>query len=63
MQYGPVEQAVRLGWPASRVMVIDEDLGRSASSAPGQPRLQRLVTEITMGHVGLVAHRDVTAGR
>src|SRR5918994_429514 len=54
LQYGLVERAVALGWPASRVLVIDEDLGRSGSSAAGRVGFGRLVTEITMGHVGLV---------
>src|SRR5215218_2567626 len=54
LQYGLVERAVGLGWPASRVLVIDEDLGRSGSSAAGRVGFGRLVTEITMGHVGLV---------
>jgi DNA invertase Pin-like site-specific DNA recombinase len=54
LQYGLVERAVTLGWPASRVMVIDEDLGKSGSSAAGRAGFQRLVTEITLGHVGLV---------
>ena len=42
----------RLG--ASRVMVIDEDLGRSAANAAERPGFARLVAELTMGHVGLV---------
>jgi DNA invertase Pin-like site-specific DNA recombinase len=54
LQYGLVERAVALGWPSSRVMVIDEDLGRSAANAAARPGFARLVTEITMGHVGLV---------
>jgi DNA invertase Pin-like site-specific DNA recombinase len=54
LQYALVERAVGLGWPAGRVMVIDEDLGKSAASATGRAGFQRLVTEITMGHVGLV---------
>ena len=54
LQYGLVERAVGLGWPASRVLVIDEDLGKSGASAAGRVGFQRLVTEITMGHVGLV---------
>jgi DNA invertase Pin-like site-specific DNA recombinase len=54
LQYGLVERAVGLGWPTSRVLVIDEDLGKSGSSAAGRVGFQRLVTEITMGHVGLV---------
>ncbi len=54
LQYGLVERAVALGWPASRVVVIDEDLGKSGASATGRVGFQRLVTEITMEHVGLV---------
>ena len=54
LQYGLVERAVGLGWQASRVLVIDEDLGKSGSSAAGRVGFGRLVTEITMGHVGLV---------
>jgi DNA invertase Pin-like site-specific DNA recombinase len=53
-EYGLVERAVALGWQASRVLVIDEDLGKSGASAAGRAGFQRLVTEITMGHVGLV---------
>ena len=54
LQYGLVDRAVALGWPASRVMVIDEDLGRSAANAAERPGFARLVAELTMGHVGLV---------
>jgi len=54
LQYGLTEWAVALGWPASRVMVIDEDLGRSAANAAERPGFARLVAELTMGHVGLV---------
>jgi hypothetical protein len=44
LQYALVERAVGLGWAASRVMVIDEDLGKSGSSAIGRVGFQRLVT-------------------
>ena len=54
LQYGLVERAVALGWPTARVLVIDDDLGKSGSSAAGRAGFQRLVTEVTMGHVGLV---------
>jgi DNA invertase Pin-like site-specific DNA recombinase len=54
LQYGLADRAAALGWPASRVMVIDEDLGRSAANAAERPGFARLVAEITMGHVGLV---------
>jgi DNA invertase Pin-like site-specific DNA recombinase len=54
LQYALVDRAVALGWQASRVLVIDDDLGKSGSSAAGRAGFQRLVTEITMEHVGLV---------
>src|SRR5438093_11120315 len=54
LQYGLVQRAVGLGWPASRVLVIDEDLGKSGASTAGRVGFQRLVTEIAMGHGGLV---------
>jgi DNA invertase Pin-like site-specific DNA recombinase len=54
LQCGLTERAAALGWSASRVMVIDEDLGRSAANAAERPGLARLVAELTMGHVGLV---------
>ena len=54
LQYGLTERAAALGWAASRVMVIDEDLRRSAANAAERPGFARLVAEITMGHVGLV---------
>ena len=60
LQYGLVERAVGLGWPASRVLVIDEDLGRSAANAAARPGFARLVAEITMGHVGLVLGLDMS---
>src|SRR5262245_56113225 len=54
LQYALLERAVRLGWARSRVVVIDEDLGRSAAVADSRPGFARLVTEVTMGRVGLV---------
>jgi DNA invertase Pin-like site-specific DNA recombinase len=60
LQYGLVERATALGWPASRVLVIDEDLGRSAANAAQRPGFARLVAEITMGHVGLVLGLDMS---
>lgn len=54
LQYGLTERAVWLGWARSRVLVIDEDLGRSGAGAVDRPGFQRLVTEVTMEHVGVV---------
>ena len=60
LQYGLTGRAAALGWPASRVMVIDEDLGRSAANAAERPGFARLVAEITMGHVGLVLGLEIS---
>lgn len=54
LQYGLVDQAVRLGWPRQCIEVIDEDLGCSGASAEGRFGFQRLVAEVGLDHVGLV---------
>ena len=54
LQYALVERAVALGWARSKVVVIDDDLGRSAAVPEGRPGFQRLVTQVTMGRVGVV---------
>jgi len=53
-QYAFAEQAIALGWPRDRVLVIDEDLGKSGRTAEGRSGFQRLVAEVTLNHVGLV---------
>jgi DNA invertase Pin-like site-specific DNA recombinase len=53
-QYAFADHAVALGWPRDRVVIIDEDLGRSGRTAEGRNGFQRLVTEVTLHHVGLV---------
>ena len=54
LQYGLAERAVTLGWAPSRVVVIDEDLGHSASGADARPGFARLVAEVGLDHVGIV---------
>ena len=54
LQYGLVERAAALGWAPSRVLVIDEDLGHSASGIDARPGFQRLVSEVGLDHVGVV---------
>jgi DNA invertase Pin-like site-specific DNA recombinase len=54
LQYGLSGRAAELGWEPSRVLVIDEDLGHSASGAGIRPGFQRLVSEVGLDHVGIV---------
>jgi DNA invertase Pin-like site-specific DNA recombinase len=54
LQYGLVEHAQLLGWSRERILVIDDDLGKSGSHAVGREGFQRLVTEVGLNHVGLI---------
>jgi DNA invertase Pin-like site-specific DNA recombinase len=54
IQYGLVHWARELGWAADRIVVIDDDLGKSGTSVEGRDGFQRLVSEVSLGHVGLV---------
>src|SRR5215218_10499023 len=54
LQYALAGRAQQLGWAGERVVVIDDDLGRSGASAEVRPGFQRLVAEVGLGRVGLV---------
>ena len=60
LQYHLAERAVRLGWPRDRVLVVDEDLGRSGASSDGRQGFQRLIAEIGLGKAGLVLSLDAS---
>ena len=60
LQYQLAERACQFGWSPDRVLVIDEDLGRSAASACDRPGFQRLVTEVGLGHVGMIVGIEVS---
>jgi hypothetical protein len=51
LQYGLVRRAVAWGWSEARVLVIDDDLGRSGTRAEGRHGFQRLVAEVGLDHV------------
>src|SRR3954447_2086570 len=53
-QYALAQLAQRLGWAAERVVIIDEDQARSARSAVRRTGFQRLMTEVSLNHVGVV---------
>ena len=48
LQYGLVDRALALGWAKARVVVMDEDLGKSADSASERSGLQGLVAEVSL---------------
>jgi DNA invertase Pin-like site-specific DNA recombinase len=48
------ERALAWGWPAERIRVLDGDQGRSGTTAVGRDDFAWLLSEIALGHVGLV---------
>ncbi|CAI10618.1 transposase (plasmid) [Aromatoleum aromaticum EbN1] len=59
-QYALRERASALGWPIERIHVIDSDLGRSGASAEGRDGFQQLVSEVAIGHAGIVLGLEVS---
>jgi DNA invertase Pin-like site-specific DNA recombinase len=49
-----VSRAEAYGWASDRIVVIDEDLSKSGATAVGRVGFERLVTEVSLGHVGLI---------
>jgi DNA invertase Pin-like site-specific DNA recombinase len=60
LQYGLRSRAQELGWAAERILVIDDDQGTSASSAAGRGGFARLVSEVSLDHVGLILGIEVS---
>lgn len=54
LQYNLRRKAIEWGWSIERVLVIDEDQGHSGSTAAGRAGFQRLLAEVSLGHVGLI---------
>lgn len=58
LQYGMEKRLRDLGW--KDVEVIDEDLGKSASGKVERQGFQRMVAEVCLGNVGVVAAREMS---
>lgn len=54
LQYGLIARARRMGWPEERVLIIDDDLGKSGSDSEGRVGFKRLVSEVGLDHVGMI---------
>jgi hypothetical protein len=59
-QYALRQRAVALGWPTERVHVIDTDLGQSGASAADREGFKKLITEVSLGQVGVVIGLEVS---
>jgi DNA invertase Pin-like site-specific DNA recombinase len=59
-QYALRERAVALGWPVVQIVTVDSDLGETAASVSDRQGFQRLMTEVSLGRVGLVMGLEVS---
>src|SRR5713226_4676125 len=53
-------RAAALGWRDDQIIVIDNDQGESGASAAWREGFQRLVTDVGMGHAGMVMGLEVS---
>lgn len=58
-QYALRGRAVALGWRDEQIVVIDNDQGVSGASAAWREGFQRLVSDVGMGHAGIVMGLEV----
>src|SRR4051812_36233702 len=59
-QYALASKAHELGWPAERIVVIDEDLGLSGGGTATRSGFARLTAEVALARVGLVLGLEVS---
>ena len=59
-QYALRSRALALGWRDEQIIVIDHDQGESGASAAWRAGFQRLVTEVGIGHAGIVMGLEVS---
>lgn len=59
-QYALRRRALTLGWSEDRIVVIDEDQGRSGASTAEREGFQRLVADVGLGKAGIVMGLEVS---
>src|SRR5215813_3980020 len=59
-QLGLAERAAELGWSPERIVIIDDDLGRSGKSVEGREGFQRMAAEMSMGRAGALFSLDAS---
>ncbi len=59
-QYELSRRAIELGWDPTRVLVVDEDLGRSGAESTAREGFKSLVAAVGLGEVGLVLGIEVS---
>ena len=59
-QYALADKACQLGWSKQQVVIIDEDLGLSGSSAGKRSGFTRMTSEVALAHAGIILGLEVS---
>lgn len=59
LQYALKQRAISLGWRSEDVEIIDADLGLTATSAQHREGWKELVSQVTLGQVGIILSIEV----
>ena len=59
-QYALGDRAHQLGWPKDQVVIVDDDLGLSGASADKRSGFARMISEVALGHVGIILGLEVS---
>ncbi len=60
LQYALRERAIAFGWRPDDILIIDTDLGLSATSAEHRAGFKEVLAQVTLGQVGMLLSYDVT---
>jgi DNA invertase Pin-like site-specific DNA recombinase len=60
LQYALKQRALDLGWQESTIEIIDADLGLTGAEATQREGFKSLLTQVTLGEVGIILSFDVT---
>ncbi len=60
LQYALEQRALDLGWRADDIEIIDADLGLTGASAQQREGFKELISNVTLGQVGIILSSEVT---
>lgn len=60
LQYDLEQRARKLGWPAHQIIVIDDDLGITATGTKAREGFEHLLSELCLGNVGALMFLDAS---
>jgi DNA invertase Pin-like site-specific DNA recombinase len=60
LQYALEQRALDLGWRSDDIDIIDTDLGLTGASAEHREGFKEIISQVTLGHVGIILSYDVT---